>query len=110
MKRPNLKERGKDIHDRITPAWFAWNTTICRRSMRVSTDNFARRQLADQIGTPKTSVAQNAVATAWLRASGPLQPPCALDFGEIISSLGKGGEARNYRPVRNYFWRNCPLR
>jgi hypothetical protein len=75
--------------------------------MRVSTDNLARRQLADQIGRPKTSVAQKAVGTAWLRASGPLQVPCALDFDEIISSLGKDGEAHNYRPLRNYFWRNC---
>ena len=28
MKRPNRKEQGKDIHDRITVAWFARNTSM----------------------------------------------------------------------------------
>jgi hypothetical protein len=110
MKSPDLKERGKDIHDRITSAWFAWNTTMLPKIDESSTDDFAGRQLADHIVPPKTSVVQNAVGTAWLRANGPLQLPSALDCDEMISSLGKGGEVRNYRPLRNYFWRNCPLR
>jgi len=55
MERANLKERHKDIYDRITAEWYAWNSTMLPEIDESSTDNFTGRQLADHIGTPKTS-------------------------------------------------------
>jgi len=55
MERANLKERGKDIYDRMTAEWYAWNATMLPESDESFTDNFTGGQLADHIGTPKTS-------------------------------------------------------
>jgi arylsulfatase A-like enzyme len=55
MERANLKERRKDIYDRITAEWYAWNATMLPEIDESSTDNFTGGQLADHIGTPKTS-------------------------------------------------------
>jgi arylsulfatase A-like enzyme len=55
MERANLKERRKDIYDRITAEWYAWNATMLPEIDESTTDNFTGDQLADHIGTPKTS-------------------------------------------------------
>ena len=55
MERANLKERRKDIYDRITAEWYAWNATMLPEIDESSTDNFTGGQLADHIGTPKAS-------------------------------------------------------
>ncbi len=55
MERANLKERRKDIYDRITAEWYAWNATMLPEIDESFSDNFTGRQLADHIGTPKAS-------------------------------------------------------
>jgi arylsulfatase A-like enzyme len=55
MERANLKERRKDVYNRITAEWYAWNATMLPEIDESSTDNFTGSQLADHIGTPKTS-------------------------------------------------------
>jgi arylsulfatase A-like enzyme len=55
MERANLKERRKDIYNRIAAEWYAWNATMLPEIDESSTDNFTGGQLADHIGTPTTS-------------------------------------------------------
>ncbi len=55
MERANLKERHKDIYDRIMAEWYDWNATMLPEIDESSTDNFTGGQLADHIGTAKTS-------------------------------------------------------
>jgi arylsulfatase A-like enzyme len=55
MERANLKERHKDIYDRIIAEWLAWNATMLPEIDASSTSNFTGAQLADHIGTPATS-------------------------------------------------------
>jgi arylsulfatase A-like enzyme len=55
MERANLKERHKDVYDRIVAEWHEWNATMLREIDESSTDNFTGGQLADHVGTPKTS-------------------------------------------------------
>jgi hypothetical protein len=55
MERANLKERRKDVYDRITAEWYAWNATMLPEIDESYTDNFTGGQLADHIGTPKTN-------------------------------------------------------
>ena len=55
MERANLQERRKDVYDRIAAEWYAWNATMLPESDESNTENFTGGQLADHIGTPKTS-------------------------------------------------------
>jgi arylsulfatase A-like enzyme len=55
MERANLKERRKDIYDRIVAEWFAWNASMLPEIDASSTDNFTGAQLADHIGLQKTN-------------------------------------------------------
>jgi arylsulfatase A-like enzyme len=55
MERANLKERRKDVFDRITAEWYEWNASMLPEIDESSTDNFTGAQLADHIGTTKTS-------------------------------------------------------
>lgn len=55
MERANLKERHKDIYDRIVAEWYAWNATMLPEIDASSTDNFTGAQLADHIGTQRTN-------------------------------------------------------
>jgi arylsulfatase A-like enzyme len=55
MERANLKERRKDVYDRIVAEWHAWNATMLPEIDESSTDNFTGSQLADHIGAQKTS-------------------------------------------------------
>ncbi len=54
MERANLKERRKDIYERIVAEWSAWNASMLPEIDASSTDNFTGDQLADHIGATKT--------------------------------------------------------
>jgi arylsulfatase A-like enzyme len=55
MERANLKERRKDVYDRIVAEWHEWNATMLPEIDDSVTDNFTGDQLADHIGTQKAS-------------------------------------------------------
>lgn len=55
MERANLKVRRKDVYDRIVAEWHEWNATMLPEIEESTTDNFTGEQLADHIGTQKTS-------------------------------------------------------
>ena len=55
MERANLKERQKDIYDRIVAEWGEWNATMLPEIDESSTDSFTGGQLADHIGAQKAS-------------------------------------------------------
>jgi arylsulfatase A-like enzyme len=55
MERANLKERHKDIYDRLVQDWFAWNATMLTEIDESFTDTFSGDQLADHIGLPAAS-------------------------------------------------------
>src|SRR5580700_9692090 len=67
MERANLKERHKDVYDRIVAEWHRWNATMLPEVDASSTSNFTGDQLADHIGTPKTSG----------KADNPAAPPAS---------------------------------
>jgi len=55
MERANLKERHKDIYDRIAAEWYEWNASMRPEIDESYTDNFTGDQLADHIGAQKAS-------------------------------------------------------
>jgi arylsulfatase A-like enzyme len=55
MERANLKERRKNIYDRLVAEWHEWNGTMLPEIDKTYTDNFTGDQLADHINTPKAS-------------------------------------------------------
>jgi arylsulfatase A-like enzyme len=55
MERANLKERRKDVYDRIVTEWQDWNASMLPEINDSFTDNFTGDQLADHIGAKKTS-------------------------------------------------------
>ena len=55
MERANLKDRRKDIYDRIVADWYEWNATMKPETDESHTANFTGDQLADHIGTPRTN-------------------------------------------------------
>jgi arylsulfatase A-like enzyme len=55
MERANLKERQKDVYDRLVAKWLEWNATMLPEVDESATSNFTGAQLADHIGTPPTS-------------------------------------------------------
>jgi arylsulfatase A-like enzyme len=50
MERANLKERHKDIYDRLVAEWFAWNATMLPEIDESYTFSFSGDELADHIG------------------------------------------------------------
>jgi arylsulfatase A-like enzyme len=56
MERANLKVRRKDIYDGLVAKWHAWNASMLPEIDESFTENFTGDQLADHIGTPKTSL------------------------------------------------------
>lgn len=63
MERANLKTRRQDVYDRLEAEWHEWNATMLPEDDATSTDNFSGDELADHIGTQKTSgKADNPVA------------------------------------------------
>jgi hypothetical protein len=55
MERANLKERRKEVCDRIVAEWDEWNATMLPKVDESDMDNFTGAQLADHIGTQKAS-------------------------------------------------------
>jgi arylsulfatase A-like enzyme len=55
MERANLKDRRRDIYDRMVAEWHEWNATMLPEVDESSTGNFTGDQLADHIGTQKAS-------------------------------------------------------
>jgi arylsulfatase A-like enzyme len=55
MERANLKERRKDVYDRIEQEWHQWNATMLPEIDESYSDNFTGAQLADHIGAQKSS-------------------------------------------------------
>jgi arylsulfatase A-like enzyme len=55
MERANLKERRKDVYDRLVAKWLEWNATMLPEVDESATSNFTGAQMADHIGTPPTS-------------------------------------------------------
>lgn len=55
MERANLKERHRDVYERLMAEWHEWNATMLPETDESSTSNFTGAQLADHIGTPRTS-------------------------------------------------------
>ncbi|HXJ01048.1 MAG TPA: sulfatase-like hydrolase/transferase [Micropepsaceae bacterium] len=50
MERANLKDRRKDIYDRLVEEWTAWNATMLPLAVDSSTGFFKAYELADHIG------------------------------------------------------------
>jgi arylsulfatase A-like enzyme len=55
MERANLKDRHKDIYDRLVAEWFAWNATMLPEIDESFTGSFTGAVLADHIGAPKAT-------------------------------------------------------
>ena len=51
MERANLKERHKDIYQRLEAEWLAWNATMLPEIDESFTHSFTGAELADHIGT-----------------------------------------------------------
>jgi arylsulfatase A-like enzyme len=50
MERANLKERHKDVYDRLVAQWNEWNRTMLPLDPQSNTDGFTGAQLADHFG------------------------------------------------------------
>jgi hypothetical protein len=50
MERANLKERRKDVYDRLVDDWNAWNSSMLALVEDSSTGGFTGAQLADHFG------------------------------------------------------------
>lgn len=61
LERANLKERHKDIYDRVVAAWQAWNATMLPEIAESFTEAYTGGQLADHIGARKASGAPEPV-------------------------------------------------
>src|SRR6185369_16559331 len=55
MERGNLKERHKDIYDRIVAEWEAWNTSMLPEVAESFTESYTGAQLGDHYGAQKRS-------------------------------------------------------
>ncbi len=55
LERANLKERQKDVYDRLVAKWLEWNATMLPEVDESATGNFTGDQLADHIGAQPTS-------------------------------------------------------
>ena len=55
MERANLKERHRDVYERLEAEWFTWNATMLPEIDESYSDNFTGADLADHIGTPKAT-------------------------------------------------------
>ena len=57
LERGNLKERRKDIYDRIVAEWQAWNASLLPEIAESFTRSFTGEELADHYGSQKASEA-----------------------------------------------------
>ena len=52
LERANLKERRRDIYDRLATEWRAWNRNMLPLDPMSNTGGFGANELADRFGTP----------------------------------------------------------
>jgi len=52
LERANLKERRRDIYDRLASEWRAWNATMLPLDPMSNTGGFGANELADRFGAP----------------------------------------------------------
>ena len=57
MERANLKDRRKDVYDRLVAEWHEWNATMLPEVDESSTGGFTGDQLADHIGAKRPTQA-----------------------------------------------------
>ena len=50
MERANLKERRKDVYDRLVAQWNEWNSSMLPLDPQSFTGGFTGAQLADHFG------------------------------------------------------------
>jgi arylsulfatase A-like enzyme len=63
MERANLKERRKDVYERLAADWYEWNAGMLPEVNESSTSGFTGDQLADHIGARRaTTTADNPAA------------------------------------------------
>jgi arylsulfatase A-like enzyme len=55
LERGNLKERRKDVYDRIVAEWQAWNASMLPEIAESFTRSFTGEELADHYGSQKAS-------------------------------------------------------
>jgi arylsulfatase A-like enzyme len=55
MERANLKQRHRDIYDRLEAEWYAWNATMLPEIDESTSGSFTGEELADHIGAQKSS-------------------------------------------------------
>jgi arylsulfatase A-like enzyme len=55
MERANLKQRRRDVYDRLFKEWLAWNATMLPEVDESSTGSFTADELADHIGSTRVS-------------------------------------------------------
>ena len=55
LERANLKERHKDVYDRIVAEWQAWNASMLPEIAESFTNSFTGEELADHYGAQKPS-------------------------------------------------------
>jgi arylsulfatase A-like enzyme len=56
LERANLKERRKDIYDRLIGEWNAWNATMLPESPTSYTGNFTGAEMADHLGMKEVTL------------------------------------------------------
>jgi arylsulfatase A-like enzyme len=56
LERANLKERRKDIYEKLVAAWGAWNATMLPESPTSATDNFTGADMADHFGMKRVTL------------------------------------------------------
>jgi arylsulfatase A-like enzyme len=57
MERANLKDRRKDIYDRLTAEWDAWNATVLPESADTYTENNIGKNWVDRPGAAPVTLA-----------------------------------------------------
>ena len=58
MERANLKERHKDVYDRLVAQWNEWNATMLALDPESHTNGFTGAELADHFGVKTTPRAE----------------------------------------------------
>ena len=56
LERANMKERRKDLYDRLVGEWNAWNGTMLPETSTSYTANFTGGDMADRIGTKRVTL------------------------------------------------------
>jgi arylsulfatase A-like enzyme len=65
MERANLKERQRDVYDRMVGQWNTWNAGMLPEVAESATGGFTGGQLADHIGAPDSTGGEVDEGTEW---------------------------------------------